>query len=169
MGLIKGPKTEALKFIWGNILTISGNDIIFLTVIAFFTILFLILFFKEIQAVLFNREIARAVGIPEKAIFYSLLFLCGLTVTLNLNTIGGLLIFSLIISPPSAAYQLTYNLKIMYFLSAIFGIGSCLLGLLFSYIFNVPSGAVIILTSSLIFGLCLLFSPKRKVKKYEKT
>ncbi len=169
MGLIKGPKTEALKFIWGNILTISGKDVILLIIMAFLILLVSIFLFKEIQAVLFNREIASSVGIPQKLIFYFLLFICGLTVTLNLNTIGGLLIFSLIINPPSAAYQLTYNLKVIFGLSAIFGISSCLLGLFFSYIFNVPSGAVIIITSSLIFGLCLIFSPKRKVKKYEST
>lgn len=165
MGLITGPKTEALNFIWGNILTISNKDVKLLLIITFLILLFLIILFKEIRAVLFNREIARAVGIPERIIFYSLLFLCGITVTLNLNTIGGLLIFSLIISPPSAAYQLTYNLKTMFFLSAIFGSSSCLLGLLFSYLFNVPSGAVIIITASLIFGLSLLFSPKRRAKR----
>ncbi|MCD6353694.1 MAG: metal ABC transporter permease, partial [Proteobacteria bacterium] len=117
------------------------------------------------QAVLFNREIARAVGLPEKLIFYSLLFFSGVVVTFNLNSIGGLLIFSLVINPPSAAYQLTYNLKTMFILSSFFGVFSCLLGLLFSYLFNVPSGAVIIIISSVLFGLCLIFSPKRKIKR----
>ncbi|MDI6840781.1 MAG: metal ABC transporter permease [bacterium] len=123
--------------------------------------------FKDISAILFNREIACAVGIPEKIIFYTMLFLSGMTVALSLNTIGGLLIFSLIVNPPSAAYQLTYNLKIMFVLSAIFGVGSCMLGLVFSYIFNVPTGAVVIIVSSVIFGLSLIFSPKRRVKSYE--
>ncbi|MFH1762327.1 MAG: metal ABC transporter permease [bacterium] len=163
MGLIKGPKTQALKLIWGNILMISGWDIIFLIVNSIFIMVFVLLLFKEILAVLFNREIARAAGIPEKLIFYLMLMICGITVTLNLNTIGGLLIFSLIISPPAAAYQLTYNLKTMYILSVIFSVSSCLLGLFFSYIFNVPSGAVIIICASLIFGISLIFSTKRKV------
>ncbi len=161
MGFLKGPKTEALRLLWGSILTISPKGLSWLGIITSLLILFSFLFFKETTAILFNREIARAVGIPERAIFYSLLFLSGLTVTLNLSTIGGLLIFSLIINPPSAAYQLTYNLKTMFLLSIIFGISSCLLGLLFSYLFNAPSGAVIIIVSSLIFGFSLLFSPKK--------
>lgn len=167
MGLIEGPKTEALKFIWGNILTISNDDILLLFITTAVTVGIIILLFKEIQAVIFHREIARAAGIPEKVIFYLLLFLSGIVVTFNLNTIGGLLIFSLIINPPSAAYQLTYNLKKMFLISAIFGVSSCLTGLIFSYIFNVPSGAIIIIVSSVIFGLCLVFSPKRKIKKYD--
>lgn len=167
MGLMEGPKTEALNFIWGNILMLSKGDLLLLGVMALAVFLFSILLFKEIQAILFHREIARASGIPEKAIFYCLLVLSGLVVTVNLNTIGGLLIFSLIINPPSAAYQLTYSLKKMFFLSGFFGVASCLLGLLFSYLFNAPSGAIIIIASSVIFALSLVFSPKRRVKRYE--
>lgn len=167
MGMLEGPKTEALNLIWGNILMINRQDLSLLALIAAVVVIFLILLYKEIQAILFNRELARAVGIRDTVIFYALLFLCGATVTLNLNTIGGLLIFSLIVNPPSAAYQLTYKLKTMYVLSILFAIGSCLLGLLFSYLFDAPSGAMIIIISSLIFGICLLLSPKRKVKEYE--
>jgi manganese/iron transport system permease protein len=54
----------------------------------------------------------------------------------------------------------------MFLLSAIFGVVSGWIGLLASYLFNVPSGAAIIVTSSLIFGLAALFSPKRKIKKW---
>ncbi|MBN1521351.1 MAG: metal ABC transporter permease [Candidatus Aureabacteria bacterium] len=162
LGLIKGPRTEALQLIWGNILLLDRTDILFLIGSCGLVILFLILFFKEIRAVLFQRELARASGIPEKAFFYSLLILTGLSVTFNLNTVGGLLIFSLIINPPSAAYQLTYSLKKMFILSSFFSVTSCLAGLVISYYLNVPTGAVIIITSSLIFLLCLIFSPKRK-------
>jgi manganese/iron transport system permease protein len=135
-----------------------------MTVVSFLTILLSILFFKEIQAVIFQREIAASVGIPERAIYYGLLFLSGAVVTSNLNTVGGLLIFSLLINPAAAAYQLTYSLKKMFLLSGFFGVLSCLLGLFFSYLFNFPSGAVIIITSSLIFLFSFIFSPKKRVK-----
>ncbi len=164
MGLIRGPKTRALNLIWGNILVLSRQDVLLLAIVAALLVLLLGLLFKEIQAVLFDREVARASGIRERAIFYLLLVLTGTVVTLNLNTIGGLLIFSLIVNPPSAAYQLTYRLRTMFVLSAGFGVLSCLLGLGFSYVLNVPSGALIIIASSLIFGLALLFSPKRRPK-----
>jgi len=165
MGLIKGPKTEALKFIWGNILTISRKDIWLMLILSVIIILFLFSLFKEIKSVLFSRDISAAVGLPEKKIYYSMLILTGLVISLNLNTIGGLLIFSLIINPAASAYQLTYNLKKMFILSAVFGILSSLSGLIFSYFFNAPSGAVIIIISSIIFAFTFIFSPKRKVRK----
>jgi manganese/iron transport system permease protein len=162
IGLMRGPRADALSLIWGSILLVSTRDLVLMAAAVAAVLVFLGLFYKEIQAVLYNREIARAVGIPERALFFAMLILCGLSVTANLSTIGGLLIFSLIVNPPSAAFQLTYRLKTMYLLSAFFGVLSCLVGLLVSWLTDAPAGAVIIITSSAVFGLALLFSPKRR-------
>ncbi len=165
LAMITGPKTEALSLIWGSILTVSRRDVMIMGVIAFIVAALLVLFFKEIQAVIFDREIAASVGIPERPIYYGILFLSGAIIAANLNTIGGLLIFSLVINPAAAAYQLTYSLRNMFLLSGVFGVLSCFLGLFFSCIFNFPTGAVIIIASSLIFFLCLILSPKKRVKR----
>ncbi|WP_235612925.1 metal ABC transporter permease [Moorella sp. Hama-1] len=167
LGLLPGPKTRALELLWGSILTITGSDIWLLAVVAVVITGLAVLFFKEIQAVIFHREMARAVGIPADAIFYSILFLTGATVTASLRSIGGLLIFNLILNPAAAAYQLTYSLKYMFFLAALFGVLSCWAGLGVSYILDVPSGAAIVLTSAVIFVLATIFSPKRKVKQWQ--
>ncbi len=163
MGFIEGPKTLALQLLWGSILTVSVADVGMLAGAMVCTTLFCLVWYKEIKAVLFDRELARALGVAEKPIFYMLLLLCGITVSLNLNTIGGLLVFSLVVSPASAAYQLTYRLKWMYVLSVLFAIGASLGGLFTSYIWDVPSGASIIIWASTVFAVCMLFSPKRGV------
>jgi manganese/iron transport system permease protein len=162
MGLLKGPKTQALNLLWGSILTLSRSDLLLLAVAAAAVIFFSLFFFNELRAIVFSRLIARATGIPDKALFYALLFICGVTISLNLNAIGGLLIFGLIVNPPAAAYQLTYSLPRMLVLSAAFGMASCLVGLWFSYVFNAPTGAVIILTSGGILIASIGLSPKRQ-------
>ena len=53
-------------------------------------------------------------------------------------------------------------------LTAGFGVLSGWIGLLLSYLFNVPSGATIVITSSVIFMIAAIFSPKRKVKGWQK-
>ena len=156
LGLIQGPKMEAFNLIWGSILTLSRISIYINAGVTFFVIIFLLLFGKEIKAVFYNREVAMASGIPEKFIFFSLLFLSGFVICLNLNTIGGILIFSLLINPPSAARVLTHKLSKMYILSIIFAIISCLSGLFFSYVFSAPAGATIIIVSSLIFIVSMI-------------
>lgn len=168
MGLLPGPKTEALELLWGSILTVSDRDLVLLAIVAAVVLVLVVLFFKEIQAVIFHRQIALAVGIPANLIFYGLLFLTGSVITASLRSIGGLLIFNLILNPAAAAYQLTYNLRAMFVLSALFGVLSTWLGLFVSYLFNVPSGATIVVISAVIFLIAASFSPKRRVRKWRK-
>jgi manganese/iron transport system permease protein len=167
IGLMPGTKSVALELFWGNILTNTRGDLILLGIITAIVLGLVIVFYKEIKATIFNREIATAVGIPATLVLYGILFLTGATITATLRSIGGLLIFSLILNPAAAAYQLTYSMKRMFLLSASFGVLSCWIGLLFSYLFNFPSGATIVIVSSLIFMLAAIFSPKRKVKGWQ--
>jgi manganese/iron transport system permease protein len=148
MGLMPGARTEALNLFWGSILTVTQQDLIFLAVIC-------------------HRDVALAVGIPSTIIFYGLLFSTGVTITASLQSIGGLLIYSLILNPAAAAYQLTYSLKRMLLLAVVFGVISCWAGLAASYLLDLPSGAAIVITSAIIFGLATAFSPKRKVKRWQ--
>lgn len=168
MGLMSGTKSGALELLWGSILTNTRADLILLGVVAVVIVGLVFVFFKEIQATIFNRDIAISVGIPATLFLYAILFFTGATITVSLRSIGGLLIFSLILNPAAAAYQLTYSMKRMFLLSAAFGVLSGWAGLAFSYLFDVPSGATIVVTSSVIFGLAALFSPKKRVKGWQK-
>jgi len=167
MGLMPGTKSGALELLWGSILTNTRGDIILLGAVTVVVVGLVFVFYKEVQATIFHRHMALSVGIPATLFLYGILFLTGATITATLRSIGGLLIFSLILNPAAAAYQLTYNMKRMFFLSAGFGVASGWIGLLFSYLFNIPSGATIVVTSSAIFMIAAIFSPKRKVKRWQ--
>ena len=168
MGLMPGTKSGALQLLWGSILTNTRGDIIFLGIVTVVVVALVFIFYKEIQATIFHRDMARSVGIMATLVLYGVLFLTGATVTATLRSIGGLLIFSLILNPAAAAYQLTYSMQRMFLLSAGFGVLSGWVGLLFSYLFDIPSGATIVVTSSVIFMVAAIFSPKRKVKGWHR-
>ncbi|HEY56491.1 MAG TPA: metal ABC transporter permease [Dehalococcoidia bacterium] len=168
MGLMPGTKSGALEILWGSILTNTRSDVMLLGIVAAVVVGLIIAFYKEFQATIFHRDMALAVGIPATAIFYGILFLTGATITASLRPIGGLLIFSLILNPAAAAYQLTYSMKRMFLIAAGFGVLSGLVGLLISYLFNIPSGATIVITSSVIFLISNFLSPKRKVKRWQR-
>ena len=168
MGLMPGTKSGALELLWGSILTNTRGDIIFLGIVALVVVGLVFLFYKEIQATIFHRDLAMSVGIPATVILYGILFLTGATITVTLRSIGGLLIFSLILNPAATAYQLTYSMKRMFLLSAGFGVFSGWMGLLMSYLFDIPSGATIVVISSVIFMLAAIFSPKRRIKSLQK-
>ena len=167
LGLMPGSRTEALNLFWGSILTVTQQGLIFLAVVTAIIVGLVVIFYKEIQAVICHRQVALAVGIPATIVFYGLLFSTGVTITASLQSIGGLLIYSLILNPAAAAYQLTYSLKRMLLIAAAFGVISCWAGLAASYFLDSPSGASIVITSSILFGLATAFSPKRKMKGWQ--
>jgi manganese/iron transport system permease protein len=162
MGLMSGSRATALELLWGSLLTTTRTEVIWLAVIALVLVAMVALFYKEIKATLLDRHLALASGVGATAIFYGVLFFTGATVTLTLRSLGGLLVFALILNPAAAAYQLTYRLKWLFLIAAGFGVLSGWGGLGLSYAFNLPSGAMIVLVSSAIFLLCLVFSPKRR-------
>jgi manganese/iron transport system permease protein len=168
MGILTRTKASALNLMWGSLLSLSGSDIVVLALITLVLVLFVFLFFKEIRSVLFNRRLAASSGVPERLIYYALLFLTGAVVSSNLATVGGLLIFGLLVQPGATAIQLTYNLKHFFLISAASGIGACVFGLIVSYIFDLPSGASVVLTATTIFAAAYIFSPKRRSAKLKK-
>jgi len=167
LGLTPGSRTDALSLLWGSILTVTRADLVLLVGTAALVTGLLVLFYKEIQAVLCHRQVALAVGIPATLVFYSMLFATGLTIAVSLRSIGGLLIYSLILNPAAAAFQLTFSLKRMFLLAGLFGVASCWAGLAASYLWDLPAGASIVITSSIMFAAATLLSPKRKAAKWK--
>ena len=159
-GLFKEHLTDLFSLFWGNLLISSSEDIIFNVIVAVILILFAIIFHRGIIALFFSREISKSCGIPEKLIFTLMLLLLCSTISINLKSIGGLLIYSLISLPAATAYQLTYSLTKMYLLSIFFAVSACVTGLFISTFFSIPVGATIILVSCIIFIISLLYKKR---------
>jgi manganese/iron transport system permease protein len=168
MGILTRTKAGALNLMWGSLLSLSALDIAMLAFVTSLLVLFVLMFFKEIRLILFNRRLATASGLPQRTLYYSVLFLTGAVVSSNLTTVGGLLIFALLVQPGATALQLTYDLKHFFLISAASGIGACFSGLVLSYIFDLPSGAAVVLMATAIFAAAYIFSPKRNATKLTK-
>ena len=165
LGIVTRTKAAALNLMWGSLLNLSDRDIIVLLIVALVLVCFVLAFFKELRLILFSRRLARASGIPEKALYYAVLFLAGGVVSSNLTTVGGLLIFALLVQPGATALQLTYDLKRFFAISAASGIGACLSGLAISAVFDLPSGAAVVIMATVIFAAAYILSPKRRTAK----
>ncbi len=161
-GLAPEARATSLTLFWGSILTADATDLTVLGVTAVLCLGLLAAFFKEAQAVVCHRETAMAAGVPAMAITYGILFSTGTVIAASLPVIGGLLVYSLLINPAAAALQLTYSLRRMILLSAVFGVASCWLGLAASYFWDLPAGASIVIVSALVFAAAVAASPKRR-------
>ena len=96
-------------------------------------------------------------GLPEPALYYLLLALIALTIVVSIKVVGIVLVSALVVTPAAAAYQLSRSFGKMMALSAFFGVVSVWVGLIASYYLNTASGATVVLTATLIFGLAMLW------------
>ncbi len=166
LGMMPAGRPEALSLFWGAILTVSRGDIVVLAVVLVGVLTLLVLFFRQLQVVVCHRAVAAAAGVPATLYFYGMLCATGVSIAVSLPSVGGLLVYSLVINPAAAAYQLTYNFKLLLLLAAVFGVLSCWVGLALSYAFDAPAGAVIVLTSAAVFAVACIVSPKRKKQRW---
>lgn len=157
IGLNQESRSEMLGLLWGNILFTDRPGTIIIAVMAVVLAIFSVLFNKDLKVLLFSRSIAAATGIHEGFVYCLFLILCGIILAVNLPLIGGLMIFSLITCPAAAAYQICTGHKSVVFAATIFGMLSALIGFLVSYYFNLPTGACIVIVSTVIFGLSALY------------
>lgn len=154
--------SQALSILWGSILGMTVHNILRLLVLTSAVVIIFFLFFKEFQSIMFSRKLAEASGINTRPFYYLILFLTSVTVAFSLKLVGGLLVFALMVNPASSAYQFFYDMKKIIIFSPLIGVFSCITGVAISFLLDLPTGSSIAIVSSLIFGVSVFISPKRR-------
>jgi ABC-type Mn2+/Zn2+ transport system permease subunit len=157
-----GIGNGALALLWGSLLGITMPSVLILTGVAVVFAGTLLLFWKPFFALLLDRKLALATGLPVTEPFYALLFLVALVVATSLRVTGGLLIYSLMVLPASAALQWVYDIKKALLLAPALGIVASLGGATLSLFLDLPMGASITLTAAALFLASVGLSPKRR-------
>lgn len=148
------------NILFGNVLTINENDRLLTDVVSIVVLLTIYLFYKELLLTTFDATMAKAAGLPVRFINYMMMVMLTLITVVSLQTVGVILVISLLITPASTAYLLTDKLSSMLWISGVIGAVSAVIGLYFSVTYNLPSGVVIVLTATAIFLLVFLFNPR---------
>ena len=166
IGLVDQYTIDIESILFGNILLTSQLNLILLIIFSALIVIVLVLTRRELFFMTFDEEMARISGIPVRFLNYLFLILVSLTISVSLRAIGAILVFAMVITPAAAAYQWTFRLNRLIFLSAVFGVFSTISGLYFSYAFDLPSGSTIVVIITVIFILSFVFSPKRLTRGY---
>ncbi len=156
-------KLDLDSFLFGDILGVTRTDIHRTVIIAVLILLAIKLFYKELLFYSFDRTGAQASGLPVNAIYLGFMVMITLTIIASMQAVGVILVISLLVGPALTAYLLVKELHQMMLLGAVFGAISAVAGVYASYYFNLPSGPAIVLVSSTLFGLALLFSPSQGI------
>lgn len=151
--LTPGYAPNLMSYLFGNILTVSTSDLFYLLLLAVFVIGFFIIFYRMIIFVSFDEEFAMTNNAPVRLFNALLISLVALTIVLNIRVMGIILVMSLLTIPQAIANLFTKKFDVMMIYSIVFGFLGSLTGLILSYIYDIPSGAAIIFTLVVLYGL----------------
>jgi zinc transport system permease protein len=152
-----GYTPNLMSYLFGNILTVTISELIWMFVLNVVIIFFFSVFFRKILYIAFDEEFARASGLPVALFNYITITLIALTVVLNIRVVGIILILSLLTIPQATANLFTNNFKNLLILSSVIAFTGTMAGLFISYFMDIPSGATIIFTLVVIFGITRLY------------
>ncbi|BFU76906.1 metal ABC transporter permease [Arcobacter sp. 15-2] len=157
--LTPGYNVDLMSYLFGSILAVSNDDITYMSILLIAIIIIVTLFYREILAVSYDSEYANLRGINVKFFYTLILILSALTVVIAIKVVGLILVIALLTIPIYIAEKVSTSLGTMMFVSGVLSSVFTLVGLWFSYQFDLTSGASIILVSA--FGLTLfLFTTK---------
>jgi len=155
--------TDLTQILFGNVLSVRTSDMIITLIVGAIVLITVLLFYKELLVSSFDETMAAAYGLKVRLIHYGVMVLLTLVTVASLQTVGVVLVVAMLITPASTAYLLTNRLSVMILLASLFGAGSSIIGLFFSFVYNLPSGPIIVLVTTAIFAIAFLFSPKQGV------
>lgn len=152
------------KFIFGQAATILARDVYITSAAALIIIVLTALFWKELKLISFDVEYAKTLQIPVTftLILYRALLI--MTIIIGIQSVGAILISSLLIAPAVGARQWTNKLGTMCILAGFFGMLSAMGGTIWSTsVQKLPTGPAIIVILSVIVLLSLIFAPNRGI------
>lgn len=147
---------DVRALLWGSLNFCRWRDVAFMCGGFLLLAIYVALFSKEMKAIMFSRTLAQAAGIHTNLIWTGFLIIAAAVLTVNFQSVGGLMIYSLISNPAAAAFALTSGFKRSLWLSIAFGALSGLGGFIIAAITDLPSGAVIVLFSSALVGFAVV-------------
>ncbi|MBA2176019.1 metal ABC transporter permease [Halobacillus locisalis] len=152
--------TDLYHILFGNVLAVRSSDMWITLGTGVVVLMAVYLFYKELLVTSFDETMGAAYGLPVRLIHYFLMTLLTMVTVASLQTVGIVLVVAMLITPAATAYLLTDRLSIMIFISAGLGVVSAVVGLYFSFTYNLASGATIVMAATALFILTFLFSPK---------
>ena len=150
------------KFIFGQAATILARDVYITSAAALIIIVLTALFWKELKLISFDVEYAKTLQIPVTFTLILYRSLLIMTIIIGIQSVGAILISSLLIAPAVGARQWTNKLGTMCILAGLFGMISAIGGTIWSTsVPKLPTGPAIIVILSILVLLSLIFAPNR--------
>ena len=156
--LAGGFNTDLFGFLFGRILTVGRGEVFWCAALLAALLLFLLFYYRDLLAASFDEAFARTRGIALQRLHAALIIFTSLAIVLACKVVGIFLISALIIVPPVTALLLAKTFKQVLWIACMLGLISVWIGIYLSFLFNIPSGATIILVNLFFLAAGFVYS-----------
>jgi manganese transport system permease protein len=164
LGLVLVSKVKSeidlTHILFGNVLGISDGDIVQTIIISTITLIVLAILRKDLILFCFDSTHARSIGLNITFLYYTLLSLLSLTAVVGIQTVGIILVVSMLVTPGATAYLLSDRFDKMTLIAMASGVFSSVMGTYISYHIDGSTGGCIVVVQTVLFLAAMIFAPK---------
>ena len=144
MSLRPGSATDLTSYLFGNILLVTPENIVWLSILTVVLIIGSVIWLRRLMYITFDEEYAKSQGINTSLVAYIMAVVIAISIVLSIKVMGIILLLSLITIPTVIANTATKNFRLITPLSAIIAVVGNVLGFILSYEYDIPTGSCII-------------------------
>lgn len=157
MSLRPGYATDLTSYLFGNILLVTPENIVWLGILTAVLIIGSVVWLRRLMYMTFDEEYAKSQGINTTLVSYIMAIVIAISIVLSIKVMGIILLLSLITIPTVIANAITKDFKLITPLSAIIAVVGNIVGFILSYEYDIPTGSCIIfILVMLLIGVKLL-------------
>lgn len=148
--LVKGPQIDLMSFLFGDILSVTGQDLVWLGLCGLAVIAGLAKLWQPLLSLAVHEEIAAAEGVARDRVRVMFVVLLAVVIALAMKIVGVLLTVAFLIIPAAAARPLSATPETMAVTAAGLGAAGVVGGLALSLYADTPAGPSIVAVLALI-------------------
>jgi zinc/manganese transport system permease protein len=158
LSLGSGYSEVVYALLFGNVLGIRTSQIWLIALIGLFSVVALMVLSRPLLLNSLSPELGEAQGIRNRMIDLAFLVVLGLATAMALPVVGALLVFSLMVGPPSAARFLTSRPGVSMALSVGLSILTVWASIALAYALNWPVGFFVGVLAAVLYGFGRLWA-----------
>jgi len=155
--LSPGYNVDLMSYLFGSILTVPRSDLLIMLAVGGAMLILVVYYYQDLLAMSYDEEFARIRGVPVVGLYFGLIGMLAVAIVLVIRVVGLILVIALLTMPPFIVEKYAKSLGQMMLGSSLLGAAFTVVGLWLSYLYNLTSGASIIVVASVVFLLSLLF------------
>lgn len=145
--------TTLIGYLFGSVLTVTSADVTVIGGLAAGVTFVTALLRKELFAICYDEEVARASGLPVRALNIGLAVTVAVTVVVSMRVVGILLVSAMLVLPVAAVQQVTHSFRATLAGGMVLGVAAGTGGVVAAYYLDVFPAATIVLLMIAAFAL----------------